>query len=64
MRKISKVAKEWWDYTSLDDDILEEAAILTADDILRLQRPGFTVRFFETSNEFFLAEALEYIQAF
>ena len=64
MHKISKVAKDWWDYTTLDDDILEEAARLTADDLKKLERPGFRIRFFETRDEFFLAEALEYINVF
>ncbi len=63
MRRTSRVAKDWWDYTTLDDTILEEAARLTADDILKLQRPGFVINFFETRDDFFLAEALEYVQA-
>ena len=31
-RPLSKVAPDWWDYTTLDDDILNEAAGLSADD--------------------------------
>lgn len=64
MRNKSKVANGWWDYTCLDRELLDEAARLNADDILALQRPGFTVKFYETRDEFFLAEALEYIKAF
>ena len=64
MRNISKVAKSWWDYTTLDTELLDAAAHLQPKDILALQRPGFNIRFFETRDEFFLAEALEYIQAF
>ena len=63
MRKISKVAPEWWDYTTLDEEILEDAARLTADDIRRLERPGFTVRFYDTLESFYTAEALEYVDA-
>lgn len=63
MRNISKVAREYWDYTTLDPEILAEAARLTPDDILKLARPGFTVRFYDTRDSFFLAEALEYVQA-
>jgi len=64
MRPLSKVAKEWWDYTTLDNNVLDEAAKLTPKDILDLQRPGFTVKFYDTRDEFFTAEALEYINAF
>ena len=35
-RKISMLAEGWWDYTTLDDEILNDAARLTADDILEL----------------------------
>ena len=61
MRPISKVAPEWWDYTTLDPQLLNDAARLTADDLLGLARDGFSVRIYETREEFFLAEALEYI---
>ena len=63
MRNQSKVAPGWWDYTTLDRDILDAAARLTERDILALSRPGFTVRFYETLQEFYAAEALEYIEA-
>jgi glucosamine-6-phosphate deaminase len=63
MRNISKVAREYWDYTTLDPEILAEAARLTPDDILKLARPGFTVKFYDTRESFFTAEALEYVQA-
>ncbi len=61
MRPISKVAPEWWDYTTLDRAILDDAARLTADDLFGLSRPGFTVKFYDTIEDFYLAEALEYI---
>lgn len=63
MRPLSKVAPDWWDYTTLDREILDDAAKLTADDLLQLSRPGFTVKFYDTLEDFYLAEALEYITA-
>ena len=63
MRPISKVAPGWWDYTTLDLEILDDAAALSADDVLQLSRPGFAVKFYDTVEEFYLAEALEYIGA-
>lgn len=63
MRAISKVAPEWWDYTTLDEAILNDAARLQANDLLGLGREGFAVKFYDTVEEFYLAEALEYINA-
>jgi glucosamine-6-phosphate deaminase len=62
-RPISRIAPGWWDYTTLDRDLLDAAAALAADDLLRLSRPGFSVCFYETLEDFYLAEALEYISA-
>jgi len=62
-RPISKVAPQWWDYTTLDESLLADAAKLAPNDLLQLARPGFEVRFFDTLEEFYLAEALEYIEA-
>lgn len=62
-RKISSIAPDWWDYTTLEDDLLRDAAALTEKDILQLSRPGFRVVFYETLEDFYLAEALEYIHA-
>lgn len=62
-RAISKVAPDWWDYTTLDPKILEDAAKLTAKDMLSLSREGFKVVFYDTIEDFYLAEALEYIDA-
>jgi glucosamine-6-phosphate deaminase len=62
-RPISKVAPGWWDYTTLDPEILQDAARLEADDLLQLARPGFQVTIYDTLEEFYLAEALEYIRA-
>lgn len=63
MRAHSKVAPGWWDYTTLDRAILDDAARLTVKDLAQLSRPGFRVHFYETVEEFYLAEALEYISA-
>ena len=63
MRKISKVAEGWWDYTTLDEAILNDAARLSADDLVQLSRPGFTVRLYDTLESFYVAEALEYVWA-
>jgi glucosamine-6-phosphate deaminase len=62
-RPISKVAPAWWDYTTLDPAILKDAAQLNEKDLSQLERPGFRVSFYETLEEFYLAEALEYIEA-
>ncbi|MEN6384528.1 MAG: glucosamine-6-phosphate isomerase [Phycisphaerales bacterium] len=62
-RKISMLAPDWWDYTTLDDQILNDAAKLTADDMLQMSRKGFKVVFYDTLEDFYLAEALEYINA-
>jgi glucosamine-6-phosphate deaminase len=63
MRLISKVAPQWWDYTTLDREILDKAARLQAEDLLALSRPGFAIRYYDTLEDFYLAEALEYITA-
>ncbi len=62
-RPLSKLAPQWWDYTTLDTEILSDAARLGPKDLLQLSRPGFTVRIYDTAQEFFAAEALEYIGA-
>ena len=62
-RKVSILAPGWWDYMTLDDEIINDAAKLTPKDMLGLSRKGFTVKFYDTLEEFYLAEALEYIIA-
>lgn len=62
-RPLSKVAPEWWDYTTLDPELLQDAANLTAADLQQLSRPGFEVRMVDSLEEFYCAEALEYIDA-
>jgi glucosamine-6-phosphate deaminase len=62
-RPLSRIAPEWWDYTTLDPAIIQDAARLSPDDLLTLSRPGFQVVFYDTLEDFYLAEALEYITA-
>lgn len=62
-RRLSILAPEWWDFTTLDDEILNDAAKLKPRDILQLSRDGFKVEFYDTLEDFYLAEALEYITA-
>lgn len=62
-RKLSTIAPGWWDYTTLDDDIIKDAAALTAKQLEGLSRPGFNVVMYDTLEDFYLAEALEYIDA-
>jgi len=62
-RPLSKIAPDWWDYTTLDEKILADAAKLTVQDMLKLSRPGFRVVMYDTLQDFYLAEALEYIEA-
>jgi glucosamine-6-phosphate deaminase len=62
-RPLSKIAPDWWDYTTLDPELLKEAAELTPEHLFSLGRPGFKIQVFDTLEEFYLAEALEYIDA-
>ncbi len=62
-RKLSSISNDWWDYTTLDDELLAAAAALTPEQMLGLSRPGFKVVFYDSLEDFYLAEALEYIHA-
>jgi len=62
-RALSKVAPDWWDYTTLDQAILDDAAKLTAKQVEKLGRAGFKIVLYDTLQEFYMAEALEYIHA-
>lgn len=55
------LAPEWWDFTTLEDDLLSDVAKLTPEDLLQLSREGFKVVFYDTLEDFYLAEALEYV---
>ncbi|HSI13210.1 MAG TPA: glucosamine-6-phosphate isomerase, partial [Chthoniobacter sp.] len=61
--RTSSISPDWWDYTCLPLDIVEAVARLTPRDIEKLSRPGFRVVFYDTLEDFYLAEALEYITA-
>jgi glucosamine-6-phosphate deaminase len=63
IRRKSMLAEGWWDYTTLDEKLLKEAAVLTVKDITELSRPGFKIILHDTLESFYLAEALEYIDA-
>ncbi len=63
MRKQSVVAADWWDYTTIDDELVRDAARLTVRDVEQLSRPGFRVLLYDTLEEFYLAQALEYVEA-
>ena len=63
MRPQSKISPSWWDYTTLDPAIIQDAARLTAKDLVQLSRPGFRIVIHDTLEEFYLAEALEYIES-
>ena len=62
-RKLSMLAPDWWDFTTLDDKLLNEVAKLTPKDMLELSRKCFKIVFYDTLEDFYLAEALEYIIA-
>ena len=62
-RKLSTIAPDWWDYTTLENDLIRDAAKLTPRQIEKLARPGFRVMMYDTLEDFYLAEALEYIEA-
>ena len=62
-RSFSTIAPAWWDYTTLEPEILRDAARLDERALAGLARPGFAIHFYDTLAEFFLAEALEYITA-
>ena len=63
MRKYSVISPDWWDYTTIDDELVRDTAKLTVKDMEQLSRPGFKVVMYDTIEEFYLAEALEYIEA-
>ena len=60
-RKLSMLAPEWWDFTTLPDELLNDAAKLSPKDLIQLSRNGFRVVIYDTLEDFYLAEALEYI---
>jgi glucosamine-6-phosphate deaminase len=63
MRKLSSIAEGWWDYTTLDLELINDVAKLEVKDLVQLSRPGFKVVIYDTLEEFYCAEALEYIHS-
>ena len=59
----SSISADWWDYTCLPLDLINDVSRLTAKDLAQLSRPGFRVVMHDTLEDFYLAEALEYIAA-
>ena len=55
-RPSSKVAPDWWGYTTLDGEILGDAANLTAEDLVQLSRDGFEVVMYDSLRELYCAE--------
>lgn len=62
-RRLSHIAPDWWDYTTIEPDVINDAAKLTEGDLRQLSRPGFQVVMYDTLEDFYLAEALEYVNA-
>jgi glucosamine-6-phosphate deaminase len=62
-RPLSAIAPDWWDYTTLPRDLVQAVAQLTARHLEKLSRPGFKVVLYDSLEDFYLAEALEYIDA-
>ena len=63
MRKQSQLSTGWWDFTTLDRSLIEDVAKLTVKDIEQLARPGFDVHFYDSREELFTAQAMQYITA-
>ena len=61
--RTSSISPDWWDYTCLPKELVGEVARLNPRDIEKLSRPGFRVVMYDTLEDFYLAEALEYIAA-
>ena len=61
-QKTQHIAPDWWDYTTLDNEIINDAAKLTPRQMERVAS-GFKVVMYDTLEDFYLAEALEYIEA-
>jgi len=65
-RPVPEVLGSWWGWNSFgaeNPEMMAEVRALTLGDMVSLSREGFTVRLFHTPQDFFLAEALEYVSA-
>ena len=54
-RKLSSIAPDWWDYTTISEDLIRDAAALTPKQLIGLSRPGFKIVVHDTLEEFYLA---------
>ena len=62
MRNSSKIAADWWDYTTLRRGNIKCCCrAYGKGHQASLKGPGFAVKFYDTIESFYLAEALEYI---
>ena len=52
-RKLSTIAPDWWDYTTLENDLIRDAAALSPTDLEQLSRPGFRVVMYDTLEDFY-----------
>lgn len=59
--KKGKISSQWWDYTSLENELLDDVGSLSFEDVLGLSRVGFKIKVYENLQEFYSAQALEYI---
>jgi glucosamine-6-phosphate deaminase len=59
--KKGKISPQWWDYTSLEDELLDEINTLSFEGVLGLSRNGFKVKIYENLHELYTAQALEYL---
>ena len=39
-RKLSTIAPDWWDYTTVEDDLIRDAAALSPTDLEQLSQIG------------------------
>ena len=62
MRNFSKIAPGWWDYTTLNEEILNDAFCIKFKDIKQFSRPGFSITIYDSLEKFYVSEALEYIE--
>ena len=50
MRAFSKISADWWDYTTLDREILDAASRITIENLKSFERPGFKINLFAHHN--------------
>lgn len=57
----SLVNEHWWDFTCLDQDLLERAANLSGQEVLQLANDNLRINIYDDLDEMFLSQAMEYI---